>query len=336
VSGPDATGPAAGGALEAPHQLALTYRRSLGRAERTFLSGLADGRIWGSRDAQGQVTVPPVDWDPDRGAPTVDFVAVEPRGRVVSWTWVAEPAPGGPLERPYALALIRLHGATTSLLHVVDVEHSDVMRTGLAVRADWAAERCGRILDIRAFVPDDTPGAGPTAPTTGSTPPPADPTGSSPVGGADHVVSEVCIDYVFQPGVTLSGFLHALAERRIVGGRCPGCSGVYVPPRPKCPACGGAPMRREELPGTGTVTAYTVVHIPFPGLTLDLPFTCVWVRLDRASVPFAHLLGASGADAVRVGMRVEPVWADAADLAPTWESIRYFRPVGGGPAGGQP
>jgi uncharacterized OB-fold protein len=326
VSGPDVTGPAGGGPLQAPHQLTLTYRRSLGRAERTFLSGLAEGRIWGSRDARGQVTVPPVDWDPASGAPTVDFVAVEPRGRVVSWTWVADPTPGGPLERPYALALIRLHGAATSLLHVVDVEHPDLVRTGLAVRADWAAERCGRILDIRAFVPD-TPDAGPTAP-------PADAAGSSPSGRVDHVVSEVGIDYVFEPGVTLSGFLHSLAERRIVGGRCPGCSGVYVPPRPRCPACGGAPMHPEELPGTGTVTAYTVVHIPFPGLTLDLPFTCVWVRLDGASVPFAHLLGETGAEEVRVGLRVEPVWVDAADLAPTWESIRYFRLVPSGDRGG--
>ena len=95
-------------------------------------------------------------------------------------------------------------------------------------------------------------------------------------------------------------------------------------------------MGPEELPGTGTVTAYTVVHIPFPGLTLDLPFTCGWVQLDGASVPFAHLLGETEADAVRVGMRVEPVWVDAADLAPTWESIRYFRPVGGGPTGSRP
>ena len=31
---------------------------------------------------------------------------------------------------------------------------------------------------------------------------------------------------------------------------------------------------------------------------------------------------------VRIGMRVEAVWVDPADLGPTLESIRYFRPNG--------
>jgi hypothetical protein len=31
---------------------------------------------------------------------------------------------------------------------------------------------------------------------------------------------------------------------------------------------------------------------------------------------------------VHIGMRVEAVWVDDADLGPTLESIRYFRPNG--------
>ena len=31
---------------------------------------------------------------------------------------------------------------------------------------------------------------------------------------------------------------------------------------------------------------------------------------------------------VRMGLRVEAVWVDDADLKPTLESIRYFRPTG--------
>jgi uncharacterized OB-fold protein len=49
--------------------------------------------------------------------------------------------------------------------------------------------------------------------------------------------------------------------------------------------------------------------------------------LDGASVPFAHLLGEVSPDEVEVGMRVQASWLTDEELGPTWESIRYFRPV---------
>jgi uncharacterized OB-fold protein len=89
-------------------------------------------------------------------------------------------------------------------------------------------------------------------------------------------------------------------------------------------------MDTVELADTGTITSYTVVHVPFPGITVDLPFVCGWIRLDGADVPFAHLVGTSDPEAVRVGSRVQAVWAQDGDLAPTWESIRWFRLLGDG------
>ncbi len=69
------------GVLRANHELAFSYRRSVGGADRYFLSGLARAEIWGSRDAVGRVTVPPVDWDPETGAPVEEFVRVGDHGR---------------------------------------------------------------------------------------------------------------------------------------------------------------------------------------------------------------------------------------------------------------
>jgi uncharacterized OB-fold protein len=100
-----------------------------------------------------------------------------------------------------------------------------------------------------------------------------------------------------------------------------------VPPRARCPQCRVGPLDQVELPPSGSVASYTVVHLPFPGLTMDLPFVTAWIRLDGADVPFAHLLGEVRPEDVTVGQRVEAVWVDDRDLAPTWESIRYFRPT---------
>jgi uncharacterized protein len=309
------------GALRAPHVVTYAYRRSAGGADGRFLSGLAEAEIWGSRTADGRVLVPPVDHDPDSGAATEEFVRLGDGGVVRSWTWVAEPGPEHPADRGFAFALVQLDGADSALLHVVDVDSEREMATGLRVRADWRSVRGGSVLDIRAFVPSPVASA---AAVTGGSPRPG--SGGEGDAGSVEVASNVRMDYTYEPGLVASAFLRALAERRITGGRCPSCGGVYVPARPRCPTCGVGPMVEVELPGRGAVTSYTVVHVPFEGMTLELPFVSAWIRLDGADVSVPHLLGEVLPDDVRVGQRVEAVWRPDDELAPTWESIRYFRP----------
>jgi uncharacterized protein len=313
--------------LRAPHVVDYSYRRSTGGAVRVFLTGLAHQEIWASRSAGGTVEIPPVDWDPETGAEVQGFVRLGDRGVVRSWTWVADPDPGHPLDRPFAWALVQIEGADSAFLHAVDVEGEASMRSGMVVRVDWRQERTGSIRDIRAFVPD-SPGL-PTEPANVGEPVRA----AAVASGEEHgplveelVVSNVTMPYTYEPGLTLSGFLRGLGEHRIEAGRCPSCSGVYVPPRARCPQCRVGPLDRLELSDRGSIATYTVVHLPFPGLTMDLPFVCAWVRLDGADVAFAHLLGEVRPEEVTVGQRVEAVWVAEHELAPTWESIRYFRP----------
>lgn len=310
--------------LRAAHDVTLSYRRSVGGADAVFLAGLARREIRASVGAGGTVAVPPVDWDPVTGSPVRGFVRLADRGTVRTWTWVPDPPAGHPMDRPHALALIAFEGADTALLHYVDAGEEATMRTGMAVRADWREETVGSVLDIRAFVPVDA--AGPAAVT-------AEGGEAAGPGGAAVVPSDITVRYTFEPGVALTGFLRGLAGGRIQGGRCPSCRGVYVPPRPRCPACRTGPLVAAPVAEQGTVVACTEVHVPFPGLTLDLPFTCGWIRLDGADVPFAHLLGELGPEGARVGQRVEAVWAPVEERGPTWESIRWFRPVAGGPTG---
>jgi uncharacterized protein len=315
--------------LRAPHVVEYSYRRSTGGAVRVFLTGLANKEIWASRSPNGTVEVPPMDWDPETGTEAEEFVRLGDGGVVRSWTWVADPHPGHPLDRPFALALVQIDGADSALLHVVDVEGEASMRSGMVVRADWQEVRTGSIRDIRAFVPASGEPGRPGAPAFAD--------GPGPVT-AEKVDSNITVPYTYEPGLTLSGFLRALGERRIEGGRCPSCSGVYVPPRARCPQCRVGPLDRMELPDRGSVASYTVVHLPFPGLTMDLPFVCAWIRLDGADVAFAHLLGEVRPEDVTVGQRVEAVWVADHELAPTWESVRYFRPtvVGTGPGAERP
>ena len=62
-----------------------------------------------------------------------------------------EPRPNNPLQKPFAWALIKLDGADTAMLHVVDAGAEANMKTGMRVRARWRTERDGRIQDIECF-----------------------------------------------------------------------------------------------------------------------------------------------------------------------------------------
>jgi uncharacterized protein len=323
VSERGSASPGAGAPLRAGHVLDFTYRRGVGGATERFLAGLARGELWGSRAADGRVIVPPVDHEPDTGTATGEFVRVADSGVVRSWTWVATPLLEHRLDRPFAFALIQLGGADTSLFHVVEVDGPAGMATGMRVRADWHEARTGSIADIRTFLPDQPPGR-PAAR------PPGQLAGQPPETSAPEsveVLSDVRVEYTYEPGLRLSGFLRALGERRIEGGRCSSCSKVYVPPRVRCPACGAGPMAPVPVDDRGTIVSYTVVHVPVAGAHTDPPFAWAWIRLDGADVPFAHLLGDVSVADIRVGQRIQAVWVTDDELAPTWESIRHFAPV---------
>jgi uncharacterized OB-fold protein len=138
--------------LVATHVLEYPYTRSVGPVIGRFLTGLKAGRIEGVRAADGRVLVPPTEYDPDTGqAVTNEWVEVGPGGEVTTWAWLAEPRSNNPLDRAFAWALIKLDGADTSLVHVVDAVEESAMRTGMRVRARFREEREGLISDIEAF-----------------------------------------------------------------------------------------------------------------------------------------------------------------------------------------
>jgi hypothetical protein len=319
------------GPLRAEHVVRFAYERSTGGATGRFLDGLAGGELWGSRTADGRVLVPPLDHDPASGEPLRDYVRVGDHGTVRSWTWVAAPAAGHPLPRPFAFALIRLDGADTDLLHVVDAGSESRLAAGLRVRAVWRDRRSGSIGDIEAFRPE---GPAPTPPSRdpgsqeprSQAPGPQAPGSPASPSAAPSVTSDLELHYRYEPGRVLSGFLRELGRQRIAGGRCPGCAAVYVPPRPRCPACGAGPMTTTGVADRGVVESYAVVRVPPYGSAVQVPFAWAWIRLDGADVPFPHLLGGVPVDGIRVGMRVRAVWAPASELGPTWASIRHFGP----------
>jgi uncharacterized OB-fold protein len=136
----------------------------------------------------------------------------------------------------------------------------------------------------------------------------------------------VRLDYTITAGRHLSTYLRGLAEKRILGGRCPSCAKVYLPPRGACPTCGVPADDLVEVSDRGTITTFCIISIPFDAAPFPPPYSAVAIVLDGADLPFFHLLRGIPPDETRMGMRVRAVWAD--QLGPTLQSIRWFEPSG--------
>lgn len=299
--------------LAAPHVLEYPYKRSLGPVIGRFFTSLKEHRIEGVRTAAGRVIVPPTEYDPETSESLSEFVEVGETGTVTSWAWVTQPCPNHPLQRPFAWALVRLDGADTAMLHVVDAGAESAMATGMRVRVRWAAEPQGGIRDIECFEPVLSGDEGPEGLMSGEP--------------LTMLRSPLRLEYTHTAGQTSSRFLCGFLEGKILGRRCPACDKVYVPPRGNCPIC-TSPMASEvELAHTGTITKFCIVNLPFAARNIEIPYVSASILLDGADVPIFHLVQEIPYDQIRIGMRVEAAWEKFEDRVPGMESIMYFRPT---------
>jgi len=134
--------------------------------------------------------------------------------------------------------------------------------------------------------------------------------------------------YEYTPGAATTRFLTGIAQKKIMGEKCPVCGKVYVPPRGSCPTDGVPTRDQVDLPHKGTLTSFCIVNVQFYGQAMEVPYTSGLIKLDGADLPLMHLLQEVAVEDVHIGMRVEAVWVDDDKIGPTLESIRYFRPNG--------
>ena len=136
------------------------------------------------------------------------------------------------------------------------------------------------------------------------------------------------LDYTFTAGDATTRFLKGITQKKIIGQQATSTSKVYVPPRGADPELGATTPIEVEVAQVGTVTSFCVVNLQFYGSAMEIPYTSALILLDGADLSIMHLIQEIPADQVRVGMRVEAVWRDDADIEPTLESIKWFRPTG--------
>jgi uncharacterized protein len=139
---------------------------------------------------------------------------------------------------------------------------------------------------------------------------------------------EIGFDYTRSLGPTLSRFMAALADRRILGSRSAD-GRVYAPPFEFDPVTFEPPDDLVPVGPEGTVTTWSWAPQPLEGQPLARPFGWALIRLDGADTAMLHAVDAGSAAAMRTGMRVRPRWAGqrAGDI----RDIVCFEPSTGAP-----
>ncbi|WP_124711508.1 Zn-ribbon domain-containing OB-fold protein [Gordonia insulae] len=305
--------------LTAPLKNSFDYTRSLGPVLSQFALALRDGRIVGSKNSDGTVSVPPVEFDPRGGAPTTELVEVAATGTVVTWSWQPEPLEAQPLDKPFAWALIKLDGADTATLHAVAVESPADIATGLRVHAVWRPARIGRIDDIAYFAPGETAEAAPPNEA------------ENPDGDLVVIPTPITTEISHSATEEESWYLEGLKNGKLYGSRVGtgvDAGRVYFPPRKVSPADGAESIERVELGNTGIVTTFCIVNVPFQGQRIKPPYVAAYVLLDGTDIPFLHLILDCEAEDVRMGMRVKAVWLPEAEWEYSIGNISHFAPTG--------
>ncbi|MGR7001489.1 OB-fold domain-containing protein [Yinghuangia aomiensis] len=235
-----------------------------------------------------------MEYDPETGEELArEFVEVGPAGTVVSWTWVAEPGKHHPLDRPFAYALIKLDGADTNLLHVLDAGSEDAVSTGMRV-APRSAGRAGRPhRRHRRVRPRRDPGG---------------PRRGRGAGRPDHGL--LLHDHLHRRALPDPGALRgeACARASSRAGAARRCNQVFLG-RGYCSvdAIVLGEEHEEVLPDFGVVSNYTIVTpTPYPGQKETEPFARASVVLDGDEMVIAQqqIIGIPVSE-IRVGLRVK-------------------------------
>ena len=141
------------------------------------------------------------------------------------------------------------------------------------------------------------------------------------------IVTPVRLEYNYTPGRATTRFLKAIAQKRLVGQRCPETGRVYLPPRGSSPTHGVPTEEEVEVADKGTVVSYSVVRVPSANIEVELPYVAANVLLDGADIAFQVLLRDVDLDTMRMGLRVQAVWVEDAELSTTFENIKWFVPI---------
>jgi uncharacterized OB-fold protein len=127
--------------------------------------------------------------------------------------------------------------------------------------------------------------------------------------------SDLSMPYTLTPGRAAGTFLAEIGGKRIVGSKFKNSGTVAVPAQDFCARSGDSEFDLVEAPSTGTLTAFTETDKGTIGL----------IRIDGSDFDFPHRIVDAMFEDLKVGQRVEAVFADGVENSIL--GIKGFKPA---------
>lgn len=91
---------------------------------------------------------------------------------------------------------------------------------------------------------------------------------------------------------------------RIIGNQCKDCGAEFFPPVYRCKACGSEHVVDKEMPRTGKIMTYTVLHEPLPGYEAQTPLYLAIVKLENGTKILTQIVD-SPEETIKTGAKVK-------------------------------
>ncbi len=136
-------------------EIRIPYTWSVGKAGERFFKEMRDAkRIMGTRCRQcSRVIVPPRLFCEECFTDDMEWVEVEPKGKLVTFGESYFSTDGKRLDEPWILGIVRLDGSDGGLIHFIKEARAEDLHIGMPMEIVFKEERTGDILDILYFRP---------------------------------------------------------------------------------------------------------------------------------------------------------------------------------------
>jgi uncharacterized protein len=136
--------------------ISLQYKWPMGEAERAFFGNLKDRAVLTGAHCRrcDRTMVPPRSFCEECFEREIEYVEVPPMGQLVTFAESYFSLDGKRLDEPFYVGVIRLDDTAGGLFHRLS-PNGKTLEIGMKVRAVFADDRNGDILDIRHFEPVD-------------------------------------------------------------------------------------------------------------------------------------------------------------------------------------
>ena len=90
---------------------------------------------------------------------------------------------------------------------------------------------------------------------------------------------------------------------RLIGSKCMDCGDEFFPPVYRCRGCGSERVKDREMPKTGKIITYTILHEPLPGFEAQTPLCLAVVELENGARVLTQLVDAPDGS-IKTGTKV--------------------------------